>query len=125
MSAREQVKRVCSKTKAMMKENLGRCAEQLRYAVHHLANGSGTPQGKLTSMYNETTFGRICQDDFLDGSLKNDYLTITGLLVQTSRPQAVANIAAMSDEQARKTIAQICSLSEAVAYALGRQSNSE
>jgi hypothetical protein len=110
----------------MMKENLGRCAEQLRYAVHHLANGSGTPQGKLTSMYNETTFGRICEDDFLgDGSLKNDYLMITGLLVQTSRPQAVTNIAAMSDEQARKTIAQICSLSEAVAYALGRQSNSE
>jgi hypothetical protein len=108
----------------MMKEHLARCAEQLRYAVHHLANGSGTPQEKLTSMYNQTTFGSICQDDFLDGSLKNHYLTITGSLVKTSEPQAVANIAAMSDEQARKTIREICSLSEAVAYALGRQSNS-
>ena len=108
-----------------MKEHLGRCAEQLRYAVRHLASSSCTPQEKLTSMYNDTGFESICQDDFLDGSLKNDYLMITGLLVQTSKPQAVANIAAMPDEQARKTITQICSLSEAVAYALGRQSNSE
>ena len=106
-----------------MKEHLGRCAEQLRYAVHHLADGSGTPQEKLTSMYNETTFESICQDDFLDGSMKNDYLTIRGSLIKADEPNAAVNIAAMSDEQARKVISQICSLSEAVAYVLGRQSN--
>ena len=75
-------------------------------------------------MYNDTGFGSICQDDFLDGSLKNDYLTIRASLIKASEPQAVVNIAAMSDEQARRVIGQICWLSEAVAYALGRQSNS-
>jgi hypothetical protein len=107
-----------------MKEHLGRCAEQLRYAVRHLANSSGTPQEKLASMYDETRFGSIFQDDFPDGSLKNDYLTIRGSLIKASKSEAVPNIAAMSDEQARKVIRQICSLSGAVAYMLGRQSNS-
>ena len=40
-------------------------------------------------------------------------------------PKAAVNIAAMPSEQARKVIGQICSLSEAAAYALGRQSNFE
>jgi hypothetical protein len=52
---------------------------------------------------------------FLDGSLKNDYLTIRGSLIKAHEPKAAVNIAAMSDEQARKVINQICSLSEAVA----------
>jgi hypothetical protein len=76
-------------------------------------------------MYNDTGFGSICQEDFLDGSLKNEYLTIrTSLLIKASEPQAVVNIAAMSDDQGQKVIRQISWLSEPVAYALGRQSNS-
>jgi hypothetical protein len=106
----------------MMKKHLGRGAEQLRYAVRHLANSSGTPREKLTSMHNDTWFGSICQDDFPDGSLRSGYLTIRGSLSKAGEPQVAVNIAAMSDEQAGKVIAQICWLSEAVAYALGRQS---
>src|ERR1700686_3241387 len=107
-----------------MKEHLGRCAEQLRNAVRHLANSSCiTPQQKLANMYEDTRFGSICEDDFLEGSLKHDYLAIRGSLTRASEPQAVANIGAMSDEQAHKLIGQICYLSEAVAYVLGRQSN--
>ena len=68
--------------------------------------------------------GSICQDGFPDGSLKNDCLTITGSLIKASEPKAAVNIVAMSDEQARKVISQICSLSETVAYALGRLHNS-
>ena len=108
-----------------MKEHLGRCAEHLRKAVRHLANSSNTSQEKPTSMYNDTGFAGIYADDFPVGSLRNDYLTITGALIKASEPQVVVNIAAMSDEQARKVIEQICCLSAAAAYALGRQSNSE
>jgi hypothetical protein len=72
----------------------------------------------------DTEFGSIWHDDFPDGSLKNDYLTIIGSLVTADEPKAAVNIAAMSSEQARTVIGQICSLSEAVAYTLGRQSNS-
>ena len=50
-----------------MKEHLGRCAEQLRKAVRHLANGSGTPQEKLVCMYTETGFGGIYEGDFPKG----------------------------------------------------------
>jgi hypothetical protein len=107
-----------------MKEHLARCAEQLRYAVRYLAKSSCGPQVKLTGMYRDTHFGSICQDDLLDGSLKNDYLTIIGSLIKADEPIAAVNIAAMSDEQALRVIGQICSLSEAVAYTLGRQSNS-
>jgi hypothetical protein len=106
-----------------MQEHLARCAEQLRYAVRHLANSyCTTPQEKLTGMYNDTRFGSIYEGDFPDGSLKNDYLTIRGSLIKADEPKAAVNIAAMSDEQAQKTIRQICWLSESVAYALGRQS---
>jgi hypothetical protein len=75
-------------------------------------------------MCEDTRFGSICEDDFLAGSLKHDYLAIRGSLTKYSETQAVANIGAMSDEQAQKVIRQICWLSESVAYALGRQSNS-
>jgi hypothetical protein len=109
-----------------VKDNLARCAEQLRYAVRYLANSPCTPQEKLTGVYRDTGFGTICQDDFLDDPLKNDYLTIIGSLIKADdEPKAAVNIAAMSHEQARKVIGQICSLAEAVAYALGKQSNSE
>lgn len=107
-----------------MKEHLGRCAEHLRIAVRHLASSSSTPQKKLTDMYEDTRFGSISEDDFREGSLRDDYLAIKASLTKGSEPQAVANIAAMSDDQAQQVIRQICWLSESVAYALGRQSNS-
>jgi hypothetical protein len=66
--------------------------------------------------------GSNCQYDFPDGTLKNAYLTIRNSLFKADEPKATVNIAAMSDEQARKVISEICSLSEAVAYTLGRQS---
>jgi hypothetical protein len=108
-----------------VKEHLARCAEHLCYAVRYLANSPCAPQEKLTGVCRDTGFGTICQDDFLDGSLKNDYLTIRGSLIKPDEPKAAVNIAAMSDEQARKVINQICSLSVAVAYVLGKQNNSE
>ena len=107
-----------------MQEHLGRCAEQLRHAVRHLANSSGSPQNKLIGMYDNTGFGSIFQGDFPVGSLRNDFLTIRASLINTSEPQVAGNIAAMHDEQAHKVIVQICGLSDAVAYALGRQSKS-
>ena len=39
------------------------------------------------------------------GFLRNDYLTVTGALIEASEPRVVANIAATSDDQARKVIA--------------------
>jgi len=108
-----------------MEARLSRCAELLRRAVRHLANSSDTPQEKLKNMYEDTWFGSMCEGDFPGGSLRNGFLTIRGSLVKTCEPQVVVNIAAMPDEQAREVIQQICSLSQAAAYALGRQSNSE
>ena len=107
-----------------MTVQLGRCAEQLRMAVRHLASSSTSPQENLTSMYGDTGFARISADDFPNGILRNQYLAIRGSLINATEPQVVVNIAAMSDEQARKVMGQICSLSDAVAYALGKQSNS-
>jgi hypothetical protein len=107
-----------------MQEHLGRCAEQLRNAVRHLAHSSGSSQEKLKGMFDDTGFGRIYEGDFPVGSLRNEYLTIRASLIKTSGPHVVGNVAATSDEQARKVIEQICGLSQAVAYALGRQSNS-
>jgi hypothetical protein len=107
-----------------MNGHLARCAESLRKAVRFLANSSCAPKEKLRGMY-DTEFGSIWHDDFPDGSLKDDYLTIIGSLIKTDEPRVAVNIAAMSDEQARTVIQQICSLSQATAYALGRQSHSE
>jgi hypothetical protein len=107
-----------------VKDNLARCAEQLRKAVRYLANSSCAPREKLRGAY-DTEFGSIWHDDFPDGSLKDDYLTIISSIINADEPKAAVNIAAMSDEQARTVIWQICSLSQATAYALGRQSNSE
>jgi hypothetical protein len=73
---------VCTKAKAIVKEHLARCAERLRYAVRYLANSSCGPQEKLTRMYRDTRFGTVCEDDFLDGSLKNAYLAIRGSLIK-------------------------------------------
>jgi hypothetical protein len=104
--------------------HLARSAESLRKAVRYLANSSCAPREKLRGAY-DTEFGSIWHDDFPDGSLKDDYLSIIGSLVKPDEPRAAVNIAAMSDEQARTVIQQICSLSQATAYVLGRQSNSE
>ena len=106
-----------------MKEHLVRCPESLRKAVRYLADSSCAPKEKLRVAY-DTEFGSIWHDDFPDGSLKDDYLIIISSIVKTDEPRAAVNIAAMSDEQARTVIQQICSLSQATAYALGRQSNS-
>ena len=108
----------------MVKEHLARCAEQLRRAVRYLANSSCAPREKLRGVY-DTEFGSIWHDDFPDGSLKDDYLIIINSIIKVDEPKAALNIAAMSDEQARTVIQQICSLSQATAYALGRQSHSE
>jgi hypothetical protein len=35
-------------------------------------------------MYEDTRFGSICEGDFLEGSLKDDYLTIRGSLIKAS-----------------------------------------
>jgi hypothetical protein len=107
-----------------MTQHLGRCAEQLRKAVRHLATSSDSPQKNLTSMYDDSGFDRINTGDFPNGILRNQYLAIRGSLTNATEPHAVVNIAAMSDEQARDVMAQICSLSEAVAYVLGKRSNS-
>lgn len=107
-----------------MREHIARCAEHLRYAVRHLASGSGTAQQKLKTMCEDTRFGSISEDDFPNGSLRSDFLTIRGSLLETREPQDFVNIAAMPDEEAQMVIQQICWLSESVAYALGRQSNS-
>ena len=105
-----------------MNEHLGRGAEQLRKAVRHLANSCGTPQEKLTSMYNDTGFGTIYEGDFPEGSLRNAFHAITGQMSDACEPHFLVHIAAMSDERARKVIEQICCLSDSVAYTLGRQS---
>jgi hypothetical protein len=75
-------------------------------------------------MYENAWFGSLCEGDFPSGSLRNAFLTIRGSLIKTSELRVVVNVAAMSDEHAREVIQQICSLSQAAAYALGRQSNS-
>jgi hypothetical protein len=106
----------------MMTEHLGRGAEQLRKAVRHLANGSGTSQEKLTSMYNETGFGTIYEGDFPEGSLRDAFHDITGQMGDGIEPHLL--VTAMSDERARRVIEQICCLSDAAAYPLGRQGNS-
>jgi hypothetical protein len=75
-------------------------------------------------MYNDTLFGSVDQGDLPDGYLRSSYLTIRALL-KADGPQAAVNIGGMSDEQALEVIGRICVLSEAVAYELGRQSNSD
>jgi hypothetical protein len=100
---------------------LGRCAEQLRYAVRHLADSSGTPQEKLASMYNETTFGSIYEGDFTAGSLRHDFQAISAQMSRDTEPHFVAHIAAISDDRARRVIAQVCSLSEACVSGEGQQ----
>jgi hypothetical protein len=109
---------------ATMTKSLSRCAEHLRHAVRHLANSSSTPQAKLTNMYKDTLFGSTSEGDFPDGYLRSSYLAIKALVIKADEPQAAVNIAGMSDEQALEVIGRICVLSEAVAYELGRQSNS-
>jgi hypothetical protein len=107
-----------------MKENFGRCAEQLRHTVRYLAQSSSSPREKLTGLQTDTEFGEIYQLAFPVGSLRDEYLAISASLIKANEPQDGSNIAAISDEQACELIEPICTLSVGVAYALGRQSNS-
>jgi hypothetical protein len=100
-----------------MTEHLGRCAEQLRHAVRHLANSSGTPQEKLRVMLSATMYGNIAEGDFPLGQLRDEFAAIAC--------QTANDIASMSDERARRVIEQICCLSDATAYELGRKSYSQ
>jgi len=94
--------------------NLGRCSEYLGKAVRHLAVNSGTPQDKLRSMVANTSLGSIHENDFPTGPLKNDFQAIMEKLSMASPPQMLVNIAAMSNEEARSLIEQICRLSDDV-----------
>jgi hypothetical protein len=106
-----------------MQPQLGRCAEHLRKAVVHLACSSGTPQEKLSAIYNSGGFGTMLPEDFPTGSLRNGYLIIRNAVIKSSEPQIIKNIAAMSDDEAYRVIEEICDLSDSVAYALGAQSS--
>jgi hypothetical protein len=101
-----------------MKEDLGRCGEYLRKAVVYLALNSGTPQEKLAAMLIHTGFGSIVKDDFPSGPMRDDYLAIRATLTNDSEPQIAVNVAAMSDDEVRKVIRNICELSDDVAHAL-------
>ena len=100
--------------------DLGRCSEYLGKAVRHLAVNSGTPQDKLRSMVANTSLGSIHENDFPTGPLKNDFQTIMEKLSTASQPQMLVNIAAMSNEEARSLIEQICRLSDDVWSGLGK-----
>jgi hypothetical protein len=99
-----------------MNGHLARCAEQLRYAVRHIASSPRTLQQRLSDMYIETKFGNISEDDLVYGTLKQDYRKIRSALDNESRT------AALTDEQAEKLILKICSLCESISYLLGKHS---
>lgn len=104
----------------MATHNLGRCSEYLGKAVRHLAVNSGTPQDKLRSMMANTSLGSIHENDFPTGPLKNDFQAIMEKLSTASPPQMLVNIAAMSNEEARSLIEQICRVSDDVWSGLGK-----
>jgi hypothetical protein len=104
----------------MATHNLGRCSEYLGKAVRHLAVNSGAPQDKLRSMVANTSFGSIHENDFPTGPLKNDFQAIMEKLSTASQPQVLVNIAAMSNEEARSLIEQICRLSDDIWSGLGK-----
>ena len=104
----------------MATHNLSSCSEYLGKAVRHLAVNSGTPQDKLRSMVENTSLGSIHENDFPTGPLKNDFQAIMEKLSTASPPQMLVNIAAMSNEEARSLIEQICRLSDGVWSGLGK-----
>ena len=104
----------------MATHNLGRCSEYLGKAVRHLAVNPGAPQDKLRSMVANTSFGSIHENDFPTGPLKNDFQAIMEKLSTASQPQVLVNIAAMSNEEARSLIEQICRLSDDIWSGLGK-----
>jgi hypothetical protein len=99
------------------RERLGRCAEQLRNAVFYLAVNPGEPKNKLRSLMLETSFGSIDENEFPDGNLKEDFQMIMRQL-RTKGPSINESILAMSAEDSRDLILQICELSENVAHTL-------
>jgi hypothetical protein len=75
---------------------------------------------KLRSMVASASFGSIHENDFPTGPLKNDFQAIMEKLSTASQPQMLVNIAAMSNEEARSLIEQICRLSDDVWSGLGK-----
>jgi hypothetical protein len=106
-------------------DQLERCSEHLRKAVAHLSVISGTPQEKLRGMVAKTRFGSIAEDEFPSGPLRFAFHAIAAQMGEHTETQQFGGIMSMADERAEKVIKQICELSDAVADALGRQSNSE
>jgi hypothetical protein len=107
-----------------MADQLKRCSEHLRKAVAHLSGIHGTPQEKLRGMVSKTRFGSIAEDEFPSGPLRLAFHAIAAQMGEHTETKRFDSIMAMADERARKVIKQIFELSEAVAYALDRRSDS-
>lgn len=86
----------------------------LRRAVLHLALSPGLPKAKLSDMVKATGFISISVTDLPTEQLRIHFQTIMNSLSSTGEP-----LAAMSEEQARSVIRQICELSDDVSHALG------
>jgi hypothetical protein len=71
-------------------------------------------------MYSDTGFGGICQGDFPEGSLRNDFQAIADQMSMGTESQ-FDSISTMCDERARRVIEQICTLSADVSLVLGGQ----
>jgi hypothetical protein len=107
-----------------MADKLKRCSEHLRKAVAHLSGISGTPQEKLRGMVSKTRFGSIAEDEFPSGPLRFAFHAIAAQMGEQTETQRFDSIMAMADERAQRVIKQIGELSEAVAHALDRRSDS-
>jgi hypothetical protein len=107
-----------------MADQLKRCSEHLRKAVAYLSVIPGTPQEKLRGMVSKTRFGSMAEDEFPSGPLRFAFHDIAAQMGEHTETRQFDNIAAMADERAQRVIKQICELSEAVAYALDRRSDS-
>jgi hypothetical protein len=103
----------------MAENKLGRCSEHLRKAVVYMAVSPAMPKDKLRAMAEKTGFGSIAAADFPAGPMRDEFQVLTGKLSTPTEPQWVVNIDAMSDDEARKVIEQICDLSDDVSRALG------
>jgi hypothetical protein len=91
------------------REKLGRCAELLRNAVIYLAANPGEPKEKLRGLMLETSFGEIDENEFPEGSLKQDFKIINREL-RTKAPSFDQAIRLLSDEESRNLVLQICEL---------------
>ena len=71
-------------------------------------------------MMANTSLGSIHENDFPTGPLKNDFQAIMEKLSTASPPQMLVNIAAMSNEEARSLMEQICRVPDDVWSGLGK-----